>query len=202
MLRKLGDQNNRSLLPPKREKKISREMNSSEKPQMLYDQLCHRCYVYLTMFYWYESHTKIFLWALWYTHPGNLTKQNKEKHYIILFYFYFLKILFIFRKRGMVGEGEGGKHQCVVASHVAPTWDLAHNPGMCSDWESNQWLLGSQASTQSTEPYQSRPLCICFKYWRLIKVFKVFSLCEIFYFLVPLLFLLFHSICTINILML
>ena len=35
-------------------------------------------------------------------------------------------------------EEEGEKHQCVVASHVAPTGDLAHNPGMCSDWESNQ----------------------------------------------------------------
>ena len=23
------------------------------------------------------------------------------------------------------GEGEGEKHQCVVASHVPPTWDLA-----------------------------------------------------------------------------
>ena len=35
-------------------------------------------------------------------------------------------------------EEEGEKHQCVVASHVASTGDLAHNPGMCSDWESNQ----------------------------------------------------------------
>ena len=31
------------------------------------------------------------------------------------------------------GEGnrEGGKHQCVVASHAHPTGDLACNPGMC-----------------------------------------------------------------------
>ena len=39
-------------------------------------------------------------------------------------------------------EGKGGrkrgKHQCVVASQRTPTEDLAHNPGMCPDWESNQ----------------------------------------------------------------
>ena len=35
-------------------------------------------------------------------------------------------------------EREGEKHQCVVASWVLPTGDLAHNPGMCPDWESNQ----------------------------------------------------------------
>ena len=40
-------------------------------------------------------------------------------------------------------EGEGGRkrrreHQCVVASRVPSTGDLACNPGMCSDWELNQ----------------------------------------------------------------
>ena len=57
------------------------------------------------------------------------------------FYFvYFLKILiylfilFISRERGREGE----KHECVVASHMAPTGDLTCNPGMCPDWESNQ----------------------------------------------------------------
>ena len=39
--------------------------------------------------------------------------------------------LFIFRERGREGEREGEKHQCVVASHVAPTGNLVHNPGMC-----------------------------------------------------------------------
>ena len=56
------------------------------------------------------------------------------------------------RERGREGEREG--HQCVVASHAPPTGDLAHNPGMCPDWESNQWPLGSQAGIQSTEPHQ------------------------------------------------
>ena len=45
----------------------------------------------------------------------------------------FLKILFIFRKRGREGEREGEKHQCVVASHTPPAGDLAHNLGMCPD---------------------------------------------------------------------
>ena len=30
------------------------------------------------------------------------------------------------------------KHQFVVASHTLPTVDLAHNPGMHPDWESNR----------------------------------------------------------------
>ena len=54
----------------------------------------------------------------------------------------------------MEGEREGEKHQCVVASMHPTTGDLAHNRGMCPDWESNQWPFGSQASTQSTEPHQ------------------------------------------------
>ena len=40
-----------------------------------------------------------------------------------------LKILF-FRQRGWEGDRVGEKHQCVVASHLSPTGDLAHNPGM------------------------------------------------------------------------
>ena len=52
------------------------------------------------------------------------------------------------------GRREGEKHQCVVASHTPPTGDLAHNPGMCPDWESNQQPFGLQSGTQSTEPHQ------------------------------------------------
>ena len=62
---------------------------------------------------------------------------------------YFLKKDFIyFLERGREGEREGEKHQCVVASHMPPTGDLAHNPGMCPDWESNQRPFDLQASTQ------------------------------------------------------
>ena len=67
---------------------------------------------------------------------------------------YFLKTLFIFRERGREGEREGEKNQCVVASPTPPSGNLAHNSGMCPDWESNQQSFGSQASTQSTEPHQ------------------------------------------------
>ena len=58
----------------------------------------------------------------------------------------FLKdfIYLFFRERRREGEREGGerrregerereKHQCVVAPHVPPTGDLAHNPGMFPD---------------------------------------------------------------------
>ena len=73
--------------------------------------------------------------------------------------FYFLNILlflkqFVCRQRGREGEREGEKHQCVVVSHAPPTGDLAHNPGMCPDWELNRWPFGSQAGTQSTKPHQ------------------------------------------------
>ena len=42
-------------------------------------------------------------------------------------------------------------HQ-LVASCMPP--DLAHNPGVCSDWEANWQPFSLQASTQSTEPHQ------------------------------------------------
>ena len=54
----------------------------------------------------------------------------------------------------MEGKREGEKCKCVVASHVAPTGDLACNPDMCPDWESNQRPFDSQAFTQSTELHQ------------------------------------------------
>ena len=59
--------------------------------------------------------------------------------------------LFIFRERGREGEREQEKHQYVVASHLPPTGDLACNPGMCPDWESNLQPFGLQACTPSTE---------------------------------------------------
>ena len=42
----------------------------------------------------------------------------------------------------------------MVSSRAPPTEDLAHNPGMYPDWESNQRPFGSQADTQSTDPQQ------------------------------------------------
>ena len=46
--------------------------------------------------------------------------------------------LFILRDGEREGESEGEKHQCVVASRAPLAGDLACNPGMCPDWESNR----------------------------------------------------------------
>ena len=44
----------------------------------------------------------------------------------------FLKdFIYLFLESGRKGEREGEKHQCVVATHMPPTGNLAHNPGMC-----------------------------------------------------------------------
>ena len=48
--------------------------------------------------------------------------------------------LFIFRERGREREKNTDVREINqwVASHMPPTEDLASNPGMCPDWESNQ----------------------------------------------------------------
>ena len=67
-------------------------------------------------------------------------------------------LLFIFRERGR--EQKERERNISVSSDVwlslaCPplTGDLAHNPGVCPDWDSNRQPF-SQASTQSTEPPQ------------------------------------------------
>ena len=50
-----------------------------------------------------------------------------------------------------MGEREGEKHWFVVGPHAPLTGALAHNPGMCPDWELNQQPFGSQAGAQSIE---------------------------------------------------
>ena len=49
-------------------------------------------------------------------------------------------------ERGREEEREGEKHQCMVASCAPPTGDLAFNPCMCPDWESNLQHFALQAS--------------------------------------------------------
>ena len=48
----------------------------------------------------------------------------------------------------------------MAASGTTPTGDLACNPGLCPDWESNQEPFYMQAGTQATEPHQPGP-CLC-----------------------------------------
>ena len=61
-------------------------------------------------------------------------ETDSGKCYFCLFVRGFLKRFYLlFLERGREGEREGEKHQCVGASSVPPTGDLAHNPGMCSD---------------------------------------------------------------------
>ena len=59
--------------------------------------------------------------------------------------------LFIYRERAREGERE--KHWCVrlIASRTPSSGDLACNPGMCPDQDSNRQLFGLPASAQPTE---------------------------------------------------
>ena len=85
---------------------------------------------------------------------GYKPETPKVPHVLIFFQRFYL---FIFRERGKEGEREGKKHQCVVTSYTPPTGDLAYNPGLCPDWESNRRPFGPQASTKSTESHQPGP---------------------------------------------
>ena len=67
--------------------------------------------------------------------------------------------IYLFLERGREGERKGVKHRCVVACHAPATGDLAHNPGMCPDWESNWRPFGSQSSAQSrVAPARALPI--------------------------------------------
>ena len=74
--------------------------------------------------------------------------------------FFFLDFiyLFIFRQRGREEKERERNSMCGCLS-CTPHWGpvLAHNPGICPDWELNQQHFGLQASTQSTEPHQPGP---------------------------------------------
>ena len=93
----------------------------------------------------------------WKTKEKYIKYTELLRNFFPLFLFTkFLKniLLIYFLERGREWKREGEKHQCVVASHATPTGDLAHNPGMYPDWESNWWPFGLQVATQSTEPHQ------------------------------------------------
>ena len=87
--------------------------------------------------------------------------EGVEGNVAILFYFIFKYFIYLFlerrkgrNRRRREGEKEGEKHPCVVASHAPHPGDLACNPGLCPDYESNHQPFGSQAGTQFTEPHQ------------------------------------------------
>ena len=67
---------------------------------------------------------------------------------------YFLKyFIYLFLERGEGKEKERERNINVwIPLPTPPTGDLAGNPGMCPDWESNQRPFGSQAGAQSTDP--------------------------------------------------
>ena len=85
-------------------------------------------------------------WCLW--NNNFLFRQD-----LLYQFFLFIFPLFSESEEGREKERERN-NQCVVASHAPSTGDLARNPGMCPDWESNHRPFGLQAGTESTEPHQ------------------------------------------------
>ena len=53
----------------------------------------------------------------------------------------------------------------IMKPHALLTGDLACNPGMYPDWESNQQPFGSRAGAQSTEPHQPGLTSTIFNSW-------------------------------------
>ena len=66
----------------------------------------------------------------------------------------FFKRDFIFTERGSEREREERNISVWLPLTCPLLGDLACNPGMCPDWESNQRPFGLQSSTQFTEPHQ------------------------------------------------
>ena len=83
----------------------------------------------------------------------HISNKNFKKDFIYSF----------LERKGGRKKREGEKHQCVVASQTPPTGDLAHNPGMCLDWESNRfpWVR---------RPTHNPPSCTgqgsCIDFWK------------------------------------
>ena len=86
-----------------------------------------------------------------------------EPHQPGLFIYFFIDFIYLFSERG---EGrEKVKERVIsismykenhpsVASCTPPTGDLAHNTGVCPDWELNWRPFDLQVGAQSTEPDQ------------------------------------------------
>ena len=69
-------------------------------------------------------------------------------------------LLILEREEGREGERERNIDRLPVV--LTATGDLAHNPGMYPDWESNLWLLGLQDDPPTTQATQTRAHSTCF----------------------------------------
>ena len=102
-----------------------------------------------------------------------------------IFKIFFKDVIYLFLSRGEGREKERERNINVWLPLMhPPTGDLARNPGMCPDWQSNQWPFGSQAGTQSTEPHQPGLilfLCIHCNDSSLISDFLFFSFKDFIY---------------------
>ena len=78
-------------------------------------------------------------WILLLRPHGDIAHGSAIKTFIFSFLRFYLHL-----ERGEGRGRERERNQCVVASPMAPTGDLAHTPGMCPDWELNWWPLGSK----------------------------------------------------------
>ena len=56
---------------------------------------------------------------------------------------------------------KGEKHQCVVVSCMPPTRDLAHNPGLCPDWEPNLLVCRPALNPLSYTSQDSMNILMC-----------------------------------------
>ena len=85
-------------------------------------------------------------YMLYFLYVYNCFTCSKYFHSILNSFISFVKrfCLCIFLERRMKGGRKGEKHQCVIASYAPCTGDLAHNAGMCPDWELNwrRWFVG------------------------------------------------------------
>ena len=81
---------------------------------------------------------------------------------ILNFCSFFQDFIYLFLER-VEGRERGRETSICGCLYTPPAGDVAHNPGMCPEWELNQQLFGLQASTQSTEPHQLEPNNIHFR---------------------------------------
>ena len=106
-------------------------------------------------------HNSILLYHIYVHVLGNLRAESLSIPYLFVF---FKDFSYLFLETGKGREKERERNIYVREKHdrcMSPAGDLAHNSGMCPDWELSQQPLSSQAGTQSTEPHQPGPIFMC-----------------------------------------